>query len=220
MIRFEPGPDRWKLGFKEAVLGNFEFLRKYGFRLARAEVTFVRYEMPWYSFKRRFYANVYHSRGGYELGFETGPCDNDRQMVNLPWILRWAGYAEADKYFGEKTALCTHTKEGVQALVPKMAELVREYAEPFLRRDPDAYASLNGMVEEANAAFQARMDRLWEARHAARPAWQAKDYARVVALYEPLVDDLTEGEKAKLAEAKKQLEARTTTAAKPNHGNE
>lgn len=205
---FEPGPDRWKLGFKEAVLENFKFLREYGYRLVRVDVTFVRYQTPWYSFKRRFYVNVYHSRGGYELGVEIGPRDNNREMVNLPWILKWAGYPEAEKYFGGRTALCTWTREGVQELVPKMAELVRKYGEPFLRRDPDAYASTNGMVGEANAAFQARMDRLWEARHAAKPAWRDKDYARIVALYEPLLDDLTDDEKNRLAEARRELAAR------------
>jgi len=41
-LRFEPGPNRWKLGFKDAVLKSFQFLRRYGYRRVRADVTFMR----------------------------------------------------------------------------------------------------------------------------------------------------------------------------------
>lgn len=214
MYVFEPGPDRWKLGFREAVLENFKFLRKYGFRLVRADVTFVRYETPWYSFKRRLYVNVYHSRGGYELGFETGPCDNDREMVNLPWILKWAGYPEADKYSGEKAVLCTHTREGVQVLVPRMAELARKYAEPFLRRDRQAYASLNRLIDEANAAWEEEMRRNAPKRHQATLAWEARDFGRVASIYGSFETELMPEERERLAEARRELAARVPTRPK------
>lgn len=223
MIRFETGPDRWKLRFKEAVLENFKFLRKYGFRPVRADVTFVRYETSWYSFKRRFYVNVYHARGGYDMGVEIGPKDNDREMVNLPWMLKWAGAPEFDVYFGPsvtKTAFLAETRDAVQAVVPRMADLVQKYAEPFLKRDAGAFRSLNEIVEHSNEAWIEKVNRSAPRRHEAALAWEAQDFGRVIDIFETLEDDLTEGERAKLAEAKRQIEARATAAAKPSRSDE
>ena len=223
MICFEPGPDRWKLGFKEAVLENFKFLRKYGFRLVRADVTFVRYETSWYSFKRKFYVNVYHARGGYVMGVEIGPKNNDREMVNLPWILKWAGAPEFDAYFGPKAtkaAFLAETKDAVQAIAPKMADLVQRYAGPLLRRDAEALGSVAAMRKRAGDAWIEKVNRSAPRRHEAALAWEAQDFGRVIDIFETLEDDLTEGERAKLAEAKRRLEARATAAAKPNHGAE
>ncbi len=63
----EPGPEHAALGFVAAVQGSFGFLENdYGFRLVRAEPTFVRYEG-----ERRF-VNVFHGRSSYELGVEIG----------------------------------------------------------------------------------------------------------------------------------------------------
>jgi hypothetical protein len=95
-----------------------------------------------------------------------------------------------------------------------MAELVRKYAEPFLLRDREACASLNRLIEEANAHFQAKMDKLREMRRVAEPAWKARDYAHIVALYEPLFDDIADEEKKRLAEARRELAARVPTCSR------
>lgn len=208
MVRFEAGPNRCKLGFKDAVLRSFQFLRKYGYHRVRADVTFVRYETPWYSLKRRFYVNVYHARGSYEMGVEVGPKDSDPEMVNLPWILRWAGAPEADGCFGDdggKTMLFAETREAVQTLVPKMAELVQKYAEPFLRRDPEAFKAIKAMTKQASEIRVEQIKRLAPKRHEATLAWEAKDFERVAAIYGSFEDELMAEEKERLAEASKQL---------------
>ena len=214
MVRFEPGPNRWKLGFKDAVLKSFQFLRKYGYRRVRADVTFVRYETPWYSFKRRFYVNVYHARGSYEMGVEVGPKDSDPEMVNLPWILRWAGAPEADACFGDdggKTMLSAETREAVQTLVPRMAELVQKYAGPFLRGDFEAFKSANAMIQRASDNHMEQIKRLAPMRGEANVAWEAKDFERVVAIYGSFEDELMAEEKERLAEASKQVAGRAAT---------
>jgi hypothetical protein len=214
MVRFEPGPNRWKLGFKDAVLESFKFLRKYGYRRVRADVTFVRYETPWYSFKRRFYVNVYHARGSYEMGVEVGPKDSDPEMVNLPWILRWAGAPEAGACFGNdrgRTMLFAETREAVQTLVPRMAELVRKYAAPFLRRDPEAFKAVNAMTKQASEIWVEQTNRLAPKRHEATLAWEAQDFERVAAIYGTFEDELMAEEKEQLAEARKQLAGRAAT---------
>ena len=205
MCVFEPGPDRWKLGFKEAVVENFKFLRRYGYRLARADVTFVRYEMPWYSFRRRFYVNVYHARGGYDLGVEIGPRDDDREQANLIGMLRWANAPEVEAWRVGDTLLCADTRAGVQTLVPRMQELVRKYADPFLRGDPEAFRTLKKMNREAYAVWEEQHHRNAPKRYQATLAWKAKDFERVVAIYESFLNDLNDLEKEALAEAKGSL---------------
>jgi hypothetical protein len=212
---FTPGPDRWKLGFREAVAESFKFLRGYGYRLVRADVTFVRYEMPWHSFKRRFYVNVYHARGGYDLGVEIGPRDNDREEVNLIGMLLWAGAPEVQGWRVGDTLLRAETREAVQTLVPKMAELVRRYAGPFLRGDPDAFRTLREINRKAYAVWEEQHRRNAEKRHQATVAWQAKDFERVVDLYESVLEDLNELERAALAEARRELATRAATQSGP-----
>ena len=67
MIRTRPGPERFRLGFSEAVQSAFGFLQQdYGFRCVEAGPTFVRYESD------LAFVNLYHGRASYELGFEVG----------------------------------------------------------------------------------------------------------------------------------------------------
>jgi hypothetical protein len=61
MITFEPEKDRWKLGFKEAVLASFDYLRSYGLQCVQADVTYVRHDST------KVFVNVYHGRGSYEM---------------------------------------------------------------------------------------------------------------------------------------------------------
>lgn len=205
MVHFEAGPDRWRLGFKEAVLESFKFLRSYGFRCVRAEATFVRYETRWFPFRKRLFVNVYHARGGYDMGVEVGPCDDESKTVNLPWMLKWAGAPEAEACSGERTMFQAESKEAVQNLVPKLAQLVQTYAIPFLRGDPEANRAVREEIKRDSAAFVEKTKLLAGKRHQATLAWQAKDYPTVVALYESFAEDLMETETEKLAEAKKQL---------------
>ncbi len=204
MFVFEPGPDRWKLGFKEAVLENFTFLRRYGYRRVRADVTFVRYETPWYKFRRRFYVNVYHARGGYDLGVEIGPVDNDQEQATLLGILIWSNAPEVKNWRIGGTLWRAETRDAVQTLVPKLAELVRRFADPFLRGDPEAIKSLRKMNKEAYAVWRSNAPK----RHQATLAWEAKDFEGVAAIYETFENELYAEEKERLAEARKELARR------------
>ena len=211
MAVFEPHPDRWKLGFKKAVLDNFKFLREYGYHRARAEVTFVRYEMPWYSFRRRFYVNVYHGRGAYDLGVEIGPRDDEREEVTLLGILNWAKAPEVKNWRIGDTLWVAGSREAVQTLVPKVAELVRTYAGPFLRGDAEAFRTLKKIVSEVYAVWEEKIQRYSPRRHQAILAWKAKDFERVAAIYESFENDLLPEEKDRLAEARKVLATRPNT---------
>ena len=211
---FEPGRDRWKLGFKEAVVENFQFLRKYGYRLVRTEATFVRYEIPWYSLRRRFYVNVYHGRGGYDLGVEVGPCADDRDQATLLGILNWANAPEVKNWHVGDTLWPAESREAVQTLVPKVAELVRKYADPFLRGDREAFRTLKKMNTEAYAVWEEEMRRNAPKRHQATMAWEAKDFERVAAIYETFEHELRQEENERLAEARRELARRSTAGSK------
>lgn len=204
MFHFEAGPNRWKSGFKEAVLKNFRFLYKYRFRCVRAEPTFVRYETLWPLSRKSLFVNVYHDRG-HDMEVAIGQGCRGGLTLPLPWIVKWAGGKEAQDF--EKHAMFqASSPEGVWALMPKLAGLVRKYAAPFLRGDEEAYRRAGEqMLEEG--AFHAREEGLRLAREKAEAAWHAKDYKQVVSLYEPFQEDLTRSERMRLDYAKKQVSA-------------
>src|SRR6266508_1197859 len=59
---------RESLGFAPAATQAFSFLvERLGFRLAKQEPTFVRYE------SKSVFVNIYHGRSSYEIGVEVGP---------------------------------------------------------------------------------------------------------------------------------------------------
>jgi hypothetical protein len=181
MLRFEPGPDRSKLGSKEAVLASFKFLRNHGFDCVSAEPTFVRYERRRPPSERKLFVNVYHGRGSYELGVEIGPSDQERETISLPEIVKWAGAENAEKTeeFGRHVMFQVSSAEGVQKFVPKLAYLVQKYAAPFLEGDPEAYRAVLEERQRASVRYL-NEDRLGEAREKAEAAWHVKDYTQVV----------------------------------------
>jgi hypothetical protein len=203
MLHFEPGPDRSKLGFKEAALSSFDFLRRYGFSCVRAEPTFVRYESTQTSSGKRLFVNVYHGRGSYELGVEIGPCDQDQATLTLPLIVEWAS-GEKRENPDQQTIFQASTREGVNRFVPKLAELVQKYAKPFLKGDINDYQSAAEHVRRGSALYEKDMQ-LRRVREQADLAWHDKDYAQVVGLYEPFEEDLSRSEGMRLEYAKKQL---------------
>jgi hypothetical protein len=203
MFHFQPSPGRWRLGFKEAVLKSFRFLYRYGFRCVRAESTFVRYETIRLFSRKRLFVNVYHGRGSYEMGVEIGPSDHEKQAVTLPEIVRFAGSEEAEG-FGQHRVFQVSSREGVQEFVPKLAGLVRKYAQPFLRGDPEAFGAAAERSRRASARYLRDIE-LGRMREKGDAAWHAKDYERVINLYERFLEDLTRSEGMRLEYAKKQV---------------
>jgi hypothetical protein len=66
MPETEPSAEWSRLGFAEAVLANFEFLRSYELRRVENDSTFVRFE------SEAVFVNVYHGRASFEIGVEVG----------------------------------------------------------------------------------------------------------------------------------------------------
>ncbi|MGO8788371.1 MAG: hypothetical protein ACLQVL_13450 [Terriglobia bacterium] len=203
MFHFEPGPDRWKLGFKEAVSSNFKFLRRYGFHRVRTEATFVRYETVRFLSEKRLFVNVYHGRGSYEIGVQIGPINHGEQAVTVSEIVRAAG-AEEIEGFGQHTMFQASSMKGVQEFVPKLAQLVRKYGEPFLRGDVGAFESAMENSRRASARHLREME-LGRAREKVDAAWHARDYEQVARLLEAFEENLTRSEGMRLKYARKQV---------------
>ncbi len=194
----ESSPDRWRLGFKEAVLSSFGFLRSYGLRPVEEDPTFVRYE------SEAVFVNVYHGRASFEIGVEIGRKDRP-EKYGLDYLVSWAGkQAWAAEGFGRSTMFQVSSREGVQRFVPKVAELVKKYGEPFLAGSTAFYEELVKANERASIAYQ-REQILMRIRKEADAAWGAKDFCRVFELYEPIRESLTEIETKRLSYAQKHV---------------
>lgn len=200
MITFEPGKDRWKLGFKEAVLDNFNFLEDYGLKCDQADATFVRYDSP------KVFMNIYHGRGSYELNLEIGRHNGAKKdsTHNLDAVLEWYKAPEQKLLDLIHPLFQSHTREGVQEMVPKMAALFRKYAEPLLRSDEEAFKSFEAYCIIASIRLGERFTN-GTTRWKAGRAFDCKDWKQAVNSYEMLGDDLSQIEKAELAYAKEQL---------------
>lgn len=208
MFRTEPNPDRSQLRFEEAVISAFAFLTTpaYGFKCAASDVTLVRYESA------DVFVNIYHGRSSYELGCEIGlrvgrdgtalghgaEEEHPEEGFTIWEIARLAGAAGID----DRTFLQASTAERVEQLVSQLAQLVRTHAVSALRGDPTYYASLRQARTNwfENYMIDSRLER---ARADVARAWQGKNYAEVVRLFEPLGDELTPAESKKLEYARR-----------------
>jgi len=199
MLQFTPNPERASLGFKDAVLANFQFLQEMGFHVVQQDVTFVRFESP------KVFVNVYHGRSSYELGVEIGMHGKSTRGIALGEIVAWAGALKTEG-FGQHAMFQVSSREGVEQFVPKLAALVRKYGVPFLRGDSDAYRE--ALEERSRAARdyerQAQVEGL---RRRAEVAWSSRDFAGAVELYRSIGPDITQVEAKKLAYAEKKVRA-------------
>ena len=122
MNQFDPGNDRWKLGFKEAVLASFphSFVPAV-FKAVTEDVTLVRYE------SESAFVNVYHGRGSFEVGVEIGLLDRP-EKYSLDYIVSAAGSGIwAAEGFGRWYVMFqVSTKEGVQNVLPRVAQTCTE----------------------------------------------------------------------------------------------
>ena len=193
----EPGVDRrLQLGFEEAVLGTFEFLLPYGLKPVERNATFVRYE------SKQLFVNVYHGRASFEIAAEIG-SRNHTLKYELSYIVHYAGTSawEAEG-FGRVTMFQVSSREGVQRFVPKVAELLKKYGNPFLQGDAAFYDGLEEADRLASVEYT-RRQRLEGVRKKANAAWSEKDLPRMAELYRTMRDELTEIETKRLAYAEK-----------------
>lgn len=198
MPKSEPEVNRRQLGFEEAALASFEFLRSYGLKPVEKGPTFVRFE------SRKVFVNIYHGRASYEIGVEVG-LRTRTEKYGLDYIVSWAGKAawEAEG-FGRGTMFQVSSREGVQRLVPRVAVLLRKYGDRFLGGDADFYTQLDEANQRASAEYT-KQQLLQDVRKQAEAAWSEKIFPRVIELYQSILEELTAIEAKRLAYAQKQI---------------
>lgn len=199
MQKTSPGPDRWRLQFPEAVKSHFRFLREYGFRMEREEVTLVRF------CSKVAAVTVYHGRGSFEIGIEFERIGAPGEKYGLQDALLLAqrgGKIEEIPRGGFQTS----TPEGVETLVKRMASLVEAYADLLLKGDPLTYEELRVQRTREAAAYTKEV-RDQATRKQLDEAWHDNDYEAVVRLYNQIQGRLSPSEFMKLEYAKKQFAA-------------
>jgi hypothetical protein len=193
-----PESGRAALGFTEVVLATFDFLiKEYGFHCVTTELTFVRYESQF------VFVNIYHGRASYVLGFEVGQLVEPGTAEQKFTIGEIIDLMSAQKETGF-TFLQASTRDRVQMLVPRLAELARKYAGDALRGDPLAFERLQDLQSRRSKEYLKEME-LHRIRQKADDAWRKKDYTTVVELYKSIDKDLTHLETKKLQYSEKQL---------------
>jgi hypothetical protein len=197
MLNREPISDRADLGFREAVLSSFAYLRDFGLHPVTEQVTLVRYESS------RVFVNVYHGRASFELSIEMGRLQEPDERLTLYDIVEWSN-AETVEGFGQHVTFQVSSREGVQEFVPKLANLVQKYGAAFLKPDMNAYIAVHEARSRGVLEYKKQV-KLMNVRENAEIAWRAKNYARVIELYRPVSEDLTEVETRRLAYARKQI---------------
>lgn len=212
MFRTKGGEHRERFGFQEAVLASFEFLSNYGLKPKKKEATFVRYE------SKRVFVDVYHGRSSFEIGVQVGRKDR-KEKYGLDYIVAWAGQgAWESEGFGRGTMFQVSTPAAVEPMVPKVAELLKKYGDRFLEGDAGFYNDLEVANERASQEYTRRLI-VERTKSQAGCAWTEKDYARVVDLYQPIREELTQIELKRLAYAEKRLLTKQTTDSKPQGRN-
>jgi hypothetical protein len=201
----QPTPDRSTLGFPKAARAAFGFLeREFGFRCVESDGTFVRYESP------RVFINVYHGRSSYELQTEIGRLDDTDELESGYTLNELRKTLRPDTSPGGRLALAQTAME-VATEVPRLAMVFRDYAEPALDGNPEIFDSLRRRRIAARREY-ARQVHLFQIRRQAEEARRAKDWARLVALYEPIIRELSVVEQKRLEYGRKQINlARTLT---------
>jgi hypothetical protein len=200
MLQIDTSAERAKLGFVDSVLTNFQFLTEMGFNPVQKEVTFVRYESV------NVFVNVFHGRASFELGVEIGIRCEPTERVTLYDVVAWADALKREG-FGQHVIFQVSSPEGVQRFVPKLADLLRRYGQPFLRADTNAYTEVLEARSRATRDYE-RQVQLDDLRKRAEVAWNSKDFAGVVDLYGSVGSDVTSVESKRLAYAEKQVRAK------------
>jgi hypothetical protein len=143
-----------------------------------------------------------------------GRLKEPEKKLHIFTIVRWAG-AERLEGFGKHVMFQVSSREGVHEFVPKLAELVRKYAVPFLHDDESTYRSALEFQAKGWSEYVKEVN-LRSTRAKVEVAWHAKDYAQVVELYGSVRKDLTEVEAKKLTYAEKQVLAAESVGSRPS----
>lgn len=206
--KFSVGPERERLGFREAVSDAFLFLeRQYGFRCVKQDSTFVRYESS------SSILEISHGRGSYELSVVIGlrgkwwklsrllrgEESNRQGRISLNSLIGAQGGGDYNR-----VAFQTHTSDGVWEFVHRLGNLVRQYAGPVLCGDRAAIGKALAFAS-AESEEHSKGTELKRVREKAERAWHERDFVELVQLYSPVEEHLSRSEKMRLKYSRKRL---------------
>jgi hypothetical protein len=98
----------------------------------------------------------------------------------------------------------SRSRDQIKILLRKLAEYVKDYAEPILNGDVKMFGKVQILQKEKSDAYIKEMN-LRPIREMADVAWRQKDYVKFVGLFGPVEDDLTPIEAKKLEYARKKV---------------
>lgn len=192
----ENGPDVRETAFPKAVSDSFSFLSASGFWQAAAASNRVRYE------SQHAYVTIFHEELSYEIDLEIGSIDQPslcfpRSTIMLLFDPEKLGLPESRSYVAQ-------TAEEIARGVSRLASQFAGYVHAGLFDDPKLFEHLRD-VSARRLRERAEAIELSDMRQKLEVAWREKNYAKVVALLEPMSSELTGSELKKLEFSKNQL---------------
>ena len=192
--------DMDNLIFRKCALEKFDFLiSQYGFKCKQVDLYYLRFE------SNTVFAEVhYDSQRSFEIDFSIGLLgdlyDGKERPFYLNELVKFADPKNKEDY----KLIQANTPEEIIRLVPKIANLVEKYAKDFLSGNKSRFKTLSDFRENECNKYALEIE-LKGIREAAQRAWEQKDYACIVKLYEPVKDRITQSEYKKLEYSRKHL---------------
>jgi hypothetical protein len=185
-------------GFKEIVLELFGWLERYGYCVAEAGSTIVRYEGS------LGFVNVYYGRSSYEIGVEVGP-PGEEQMASysMSELIRLKDDEEAKSY---RNPVVT-SSQTIKGFVAIQAQRLKDYGQPILSGNTTVWHVLEQQRKRWSEEYA--MDVLVsQVRSEAENSFRAHNFKRVIELLSPVEYRLTPAERKKLEYARRKLGSR------------
>lgn len=184
--------------FRDCVLSKFKFLTSlYGFRCMRAESTYLRFES-----ETVFVELQYDGQGSFEIDLSIGLLDELYDGKERPFyfkeLIRFAAPDSKKNY----QLIQASSSENVIHSVSEMAELIQKYAKELLSGNKSSFKALSDYREKECNKYALEIE-LRNIRSAVKKAWEQKDYASVVKLFDPIKNQITPSEFKKLEYSRK-----------------
>ncbi len=186
--------------FAKLAQDKFSFLvSEYSFCCVEATNYVVRFESD-----KVFVSVRYDASRSFELDVEVGELNvlygGEERPFNLGEILRLEGAEKKERY----TFFQASEPEALTNCTARLALLLSTYGVEFLKGNKYSFKRLSTFREKECNQYALETE-LTDIRRKVQVAWKDKNYSRVVELYQPVEDVISEAEKKKLAFAKKQI---------------